>query len=353
LINSHVAPTFEFASNPDLDLSGAPMRDALRAGAGPERTWFLEATQLATALLGDAIFTNPFLMGYALQKGRLPVGRAALERAIELNGRAVEANKRALAWGRLAAVDPDAVRRAAQGDDTLEALVERRAAFLTAYQDAAYAARYRALVEKVALRERAVAGEASRLAPAVARSFAKLLAVKDEFEVARLYSDGEFRRQLEAEFEGDYRLRLHLAPPHLPVIDWFLDRREPGTGRMKKIAFGPWIFVLLRALARFRFLRGTALDPFGRGAHRRLERCLPVEYAARIEALCEELSKDNLDVAVEIASLPEHVRGFESVKEESLAAVAAKEQELLAPGGEPPQARREGAMIGLMQEGRG
>jgi indolepyruvate ferredoxin oxidoreductase len=339
LVNAHVAPTFEFASNPDLDLSGEPMRAALRAGAGAEACRFVEATRLATALCGDALFTNPFLLGYALQLGRLPVSQAALERAIELNGRAVPQNKRALAWGRLAAVDLAAVERAARPPgrgsappeaDTLEALVERRAAFLSDYQDAAYAARYRALVAQVALRERAVTGAASRLAPAVAQSYAKLLAVKDEYEVARLYTDGEFRKQLESEFEGDYRVVLHLAPPHLPVVDWLFDRREASTGRTRKIAFGSWIFAFLRVLARCKFLRGTPFDPFGRVAHRRLERRLARDYEARVQELCESLSPENLDVAVEIAGLPEHVRGFESVKERALEAVRAKEEELLA-----------------------
>jgi indolepyruvate ferredoxin oxidoreductase len=341
LINSHVAPTFEFASKPDMDLSGEPLRAALRAGAGTDACHFVDATRLATALLGDAIFTNPFLLGYALQMGRLPVSLEALERAIELNGRAIEANKRALAWGRLAAHDLAAVQRAAQPPsrgsappeaDTLEALIERRAAFLTQYQDAAYAARYRALVERVAARERAVTGEPRELplATAVAQSYAKLLAVKDEYEVARLYTDGEFRKQIESEFEGDYRIELHLAPPRMPVIDWFLDRKEASTGRTKKIAFGSWIFAFLGVLARFKFLRGTPFDPFGRVAHRRLERQLARDYEARVEELVDGLSRDNLDVAVEIAKLPEHVRGFESVKERALEAARAKEEELLA-----------------------
>jgi indolepyruvate ferredoxin oxidoreductase len=337
LINSHVAPTFEFASNPDLDLSGSSMRDALRAAA--PTVDFVDATRLATALLGDAIFTNPFLMGFALQKGWLPVSRGALERAIELNGRAIEANKRALAWGRLAAHDLAAVERAARPasasaappeSEPLDALVARRAEFLTAYQDAAYAARYRALVARVSERERALTGDATRLAPVVARNYARLLAVKDEYEVARLYTDGEFQKQLAAEFEGDYKLVLHLAPPSLPVIDWFLDRHDKGTGRTKKIRFGAWIFTFLAILARFKFLRGTPFDPFNRSAHRRIERKLARDYEARVEELCEGLGADNFDVAVQIAGLPEHVRGFESVKERQLEAALAKEQELLA-----------------------
>ncbi|HXK24558.1 MAG TPA: indolepyruvate ferredoxin oxidoreductase family protein [Myxococcota bacterium] len=336
VVNSHVAPTFEFATHPDLDLSGDPMRAALRAGA--EACHFVDATRLATALLGDAIFTNPFLLGYALQKRRLPVSLAALERAIELNGRAIDANKRALAWGRLAAHDLAAVERAARAPgrdatpetDTLESLVARRSAFLTDYQDAAYAQRYQALVARVAAREREQSGEAGPLARAVAQSYAKLLAVKDEYEVARLYTDGEFRKQIDAEFEGDYRVVLHLAPPHMPVIDWLFDRREASTGRTKKIAFGSWIFSFLRVLARLKFLRGTPFDPFGRVAHRRLERQLARDYEARVEELCEGLSRDNLDVAIEIARLPEHVRGFESVKEQALEAVTAKQEELLA-----------------------
>jgi indolepyruvate ferredoxin oxidoreductase len=341
IVNDHVTPTAAFAGDPDLDLSPAAMQEAITAAAGPDRCDFVPATELATALLGDAIFTNPFLLGFAAQKGLLPVGLPALERAIELNGRAVAENRRALAWGRLAAVDLPAVERAAapglrrpaEAADApdLATLVARRVEFLTAYQGAALARRYAALVGRVEARERALSLGRAELARAAAHSYFKLLAVKDEYEVARLYTDGSFQRQLEAEFEGPFRLELHLAPQFLPRwLPGRLARRDPITGRVKKLAFGPWIFVLLRGLARLRFLRGTPLDPFGWTAHRRLERRLSRDYEALLEELLEGLSARSYDLAVEIASLPQQVRGFDSVKERQLEDARAKQAELLA-----------------------
>ena len=340
IVNQHVAPTSEFANNPDLDLSSRNMEAAIQAGAGEERCSFVDATRLARALLGDAIFTNPFLMGYAFQSGRLPVSLEAVERAIELNARSVELNKRAFAWGRLAAHDLGAVESAAGLAKNREAaseptemelaeLVEHRMRFLADYQSTAYAKRYQALVDRSTERERSVCGDSQRLTRAVARYYAKVLAYKDEYEVARLFTDGSFQRQIQAEFEGPYQIQWHAAPPHLPVIDTLLNRRDPETGRTRKITLGSWMFRVLAVLARFKFLRGTPLDPFGHHAHRRLER----EQISDYEALCEEifdgLQADNLDTAVELASLPEHVRGFDSVKEEQLSAIRDKREELL------------------------
>ncbi len=331
VIDTRVAPTFEFALNPDLDLSSEGMEEALRGAVREKDAHLLAASRIATALLGDAIATNLFLVGYALQKGRLPVGLPALERAIELNGRAVELNKRALAWGRLAAHDLAAVERAARpalrdavetAPRTLEELVERRAEFLTAYQSRRWARRYRALVERVADRERALGG-ATPLAEAVARYAFKLMAYKDEYEVARLYTDGSFRRQLEAEFEGDYRLRLHLSPQ-------LFFRRDPETGRVPKVEVGAWALRAFAVLAKLRFLRGTPLDPFGRTQHRRLERALITEYEATVDTLLDGLAPGNYDTAVAIASLPEQIRGFDVVKERHLEEVRQKQAELMA-----------------------
>jgi indolepyruvate ferredoxin oxidoreductase len=332
VVNTHVAPTSAFASHPDLDFSPRGMEAAIAKAA--EEPHFVDATRLATALLGDALAANLFLLGYALQRGRLPVGLPALHRAIELNARSVEMNKRALAWGRLAAHDLAAVEAAARpalrasqtGEParTLEELVRRRAEFLVAYQGEKLARRYRALVDRVARREREAAPGREGLALAVARYYAKLLAYKDEYEVARLYTNGEFARQLEAEFEGDYRIELHLAPP------WSLNPRDRATGRHRKWTLGPWMLPVLRVLARGRFLRGTPFDPFGWTAHRRLERRLVRDYEARVEELLAGLSPDGFDVAVEIARMPEHVRGFDTVKEEQLAQAREKEAELLA-----------------------
>jgi indolepyruvate ferredoxin oxidoreductase len=340
IVNDHLAPTSDFASNPDLDLSTRGMADALRQAAGDDACAFVPATRLATALMGDAIFTNPFLLGYALQRGRLPVGLGALERAIELNGRAVDENKRALAWGRLAALDRDAVEAAARPGlraseaagvaSSLEEIVARRVDFLTGYQDAAYARRYATLVERVAARERERCGEGTHLAEAVARYYFKLLAYKDEYEVARLFTDGRFRGQLEAEFEGDYRLKIHLSPQFIPHwIPHWLGGRDPDTGRARKFAFGAWMLGVLGVLRHFKFLRGTPFDVVGWTAHRRLERRLIREYEATLEEILDGLNDENRDLAVEIASLPEHVRGFDSVKESQLAEANVKRTELL------------------------
>jgi indolepyruvate ferredoxin oxidoreductase len=329
VVNRDVAPTAEFARQPDLDLSPARMEEALRAATGPGAAHFVEATSLATALLGDAVAANVMLLGHALQLGRLPVSLAALERAIELNGRAVTMNRRALAWGRLLAVEPEAVLRAAcpalpeaPRCESLEDLVVRRAAFLAQYQNEALGRRYAALVERVREAE-AKLGAGTRLAEATARAYFKLLACKDEYEVARLYTDGEFRRRLEREFEGEFRVRVHLAPQ-------IANRRDAATGRARKLALGAWVFPLLAVLARLRFLRGTPLDPFGWTAHRRLERRLIGEYEARIAELLAGLRPETHELAVEIAGLPEQVRGFDLVKERSLEKVREKERELLA-----------------------
>jgi indolepyruvate ferredoxin oxidoreductase len=333
VVDTRVAPTADFASHPDLDLSSRGMEAAIRRAAGDAGAELLPASELATALLGDALATNLFLLGFALQRGLLPVGLGALERAIELNARAVGMNKRALALGRLHALDPAALERAARPAlraqppaeaQTLDAFVARRAADLTAYQNAALARRYRERVSKVAAREKEVAPGREELARAVARYYFKLLAYKDEYEVARLWSDGSFRRQLEREFEGDYRLRVHLAPQ-------LLNPRDPDTGRARKWALpGPLAFAFFRALAPFKLLRGTPFDPFGRTAHRRLERRLVSEYETILDELCAGLAPYNHDLAVEIASLPEQVRGFDLVKERHVRDAKAKESELLA-----------------------
>jgi indolepyruvate ferredoxin oxidoreductase len=336
IVNTHVAPTADFATHPDLDLSPAHMEQAIRTAAGDEGCEFVAATELATALLGDALATNLFLVGYALQRGRIPVGLRALERAIELNGRAVAMNRRALAWGRLAAADLDAVRTAAQPalyastaeeargqSATLESLVAHRAAFLTEYQGARLAARFRDRVERTVARERERCGEPLRLAAAVARYYFKLLAYKDEYEVARLWTHGSFRAQLEREFESWERIELQLAPQVGNV-------RDRQSGRARKWSLGPWVFPLLGALARFRFLRGTPFDPFGWTAHRRGERALIREYETRLDELLAGLSAENRDLAVEIASLPEWIRGFDLVKDRHLETARTKERELLA-----------------------
>jgi indolepyruvate ferredoxin oxidoreductase len=332
VVNTHVAPTAEFAASPDLELSSAGMESSIEAAVGASNADFIDATQLANALLGDAIGANLFLVGYALQKGLIPVGLPALERAIELNGRAIEMNKRALVWGRLAAHDLDAVRSLADSRirasqkvvkaETLEDIVARRVRFLTDYQNEKYAERYANRIKKIASVERSVGVEGHRLTHAVALYYFKLLSVKDEYEVMRLWSGDGFRRQLDAEFEGNYKLQFHLAPQ-------IFFARDKQTGRVRKLQIDRRVMGMLKWIRHLKFLRHSPLDIFNRTAHRRREWALVQSYEAVLDELTRDLASDNLDLAVQIAQIPEHIRGFDTVKDSQLAAAKEKEAELL------------------------
>ncbi|WFS16999.1 indolepyruvate ferredoxin oxidoreductase family protein [Pseudomonas sp. 905_Psudmo1] len=327
VINSHEAATAEFTRNPDAQVPGAAMREAISEAVGEGKTRFVDATRLATRLLGDSIATNLFMLGYAYQKGLVPVSAEAINKAIELNGVAIELNQQAFLWGRRAAHDLAAVEKLAAPKvveaphcSTLEEIISDRVQRLTAYQNAAYAERYRELVERV----RKVDTDAQqRLSKAVARYYFKLLAYKDEYEVARLYSDSTFRKQLEAQFEGDYRLQFHLAP------SW-LSKPDAVTGEPRKRSFGPWMLKAFGVLARFKFLRGSALDPFGHSAERRLERELIEEYEANVAYLLGELNGGNYRTAVALAEIPEQIRGYGHVKEAALAKAREQAMQLKA-----------------------
>jgi indolepyruvate ferredoxin oxidoreductase len=334
VVNSHLSPTAEFTRNADAVFPLHDMQQSILDELEPERGHFVDATRLATALLGDAIFANFFLLGVAYQQGLVPLGAAAIEQAIELNGVAVAQNRQALLWGRRYALDPAAVRRTAglggerqPADEkmSLDDLLARFAESLTAYQDRALAARFLAAVERVreaeeTWRQQSIDGELP-LTETVARSYHKLLAYKDEYEVARLYSNGDFKRALDAQFEGDYRLRFHLAPP-------LLARRDPHTGRPHKREFGGWVMPLFRLLAKLKVLRGGVLDPFGYSSERRAERALIADYERDLERLRASLGPDNLDAAVAIASLPQKIRGFGPVKLASIESAARERQRL-------------------------
>ncbi|KDC22724.1 indolepyruvate ferredoxin oxidoreductase family protein [Bordetella bronchiseptica] len=320
-VNTYVAPVSDFTRNPDAPLRADALLAKIRHAAG-EHVAALDAHAAAQALFGDSILSNMFMLGHAWQRGDVPLALAALARAIELNGVAVAANRAAFDAGRLAAHEPQsmaqALRPAAQVvqlhiPESFERAVERRVADLTAYQNAAYAQAYRGLVEQVAARERelAPAARAPRLAMAVARSLFKLMAYKDEYEVARLYTDDAFRAQLDSQFEGDYSLRFHLAPP-------LLARKDPRTGAPRKITLGPRTLTLMKALARLKGLRGTWFDPFGHTAERRMERALVAEYRATVIQLLAGLSVDRLAQAATIAALAETVRGYGHVKQASV-----------------------------------
>jgi indolepyruvate ferredoxin oxidoreductase len=284
------------------------------------------------------------MLGYAYQKGWIPVSAASLVRAIELNGVAVEFNKQSFEWGRRAAVDAQRVARLARPAEvvaigehfsrSLDELVERRVQFLTSYQDAAYARKYRALIEHVKAVEAEKVGD-TKLAEAVARYYAKLLAYKDEYEVARLHADGALEQKIGGMFEGDYRVVFHLAPP-------LFAPRDPQTGELRKMRFGPWLLPLLRVLKSLRRLRGTPFDVFGYTDERRTERALIREYEATVERLLAGLSTGNHALALQIASIPEEIRGFGHVKMRNLAAAQKKQAELLARF-DSPQAQRAAA----------
>ena len=330
VINASVTPTADFVRNPNWQLPGSDLRHDIADACGKNAVDFVAATELATGLMGDAIATNMFLLGYAYQRGWLPVSGASLERAIELNGVAVEFNKQSFLWGRRAAVDLERVERLAKpaevialGDHisrSLDELIERRVQFLTGYQNASYAARYRTLVDRFRSREREL--NSTKLTEAVARYYAKLMAYKDEYEVARLHADGAMERKISGMFEGDYKLVFHLSPP-------LLARKDPVTGEPRKMRFGAWMLPVFRVLKSLRGLRGTPLDLFGYTEERRTERALIAEYEATVERLLAKLSADNHSLAVQIASIPDEIRGFGYIKMRNLAAARKKHAELM------------------------
>jgi indolepyruvate ferredoxin oxidoreductase len=328
VVNTELTPTSDFTRNPDWRLDVDDLQERVRGAASAADC--AAVTRIATALMGDAIAVNVFMVGYAWQKGWLPITRAAIERAIELNDVAVPFNQDCFQWGRRYAQDPASVEAMLRAThvvelpaaplEKLEDVVAHRSAFLAAYQDEAYAQRYRAMVDRVARREREAGGD-GRLALAVARHHFKLLAHKDEFEVARLYAAPEFRAGLARSFEGDYRLRFHLGAGPFA-------RKDPVTAQPRKTEVGAWILVAFRVLAALRFLRGTWLDPFRRTPERKLAARLLADYERDLDRLGSELDRSRQELAVAIASWPEHVRGYAHVRAESAARTQVETAEL-------------------------
>ncbi|RJG04942.1 indolepyruvate ferredoxin oxidoreductase family protein [Noviherbaspirillum cavernae] len=341
-VNSTGTPTAAFVKNPDWKYPGAAAESDIRNACGSERVDVVDAGKVATALMGDTIATNMFMLGYVWQKGWVPLSEAAIMKAIELNAVSVEFNKQAFIWGRNAAHDWAAVERLAKQNDTaaqviefkraptLDDLIARRVEFLTAYQNAAYAEQYRAFVEQVRAAESKLveSGKSLRLTEAVARYYFKLMAYKDEYEVARLHSDKAFKEKIAGMFEGDYKLKFHLAPPLLAKHD--------DKGHLVKQEFGPWMLNAFGVLAKFKFLRGTMLDVFGHTAERKTERALIAQYRDTLSRLLPQLNATNLPAAVAIAAIPEEIRGYGHVKERHLKVAKEKEARLLqtfaAPG---------------------
>jgi indolepyruvate ferredoxin oxidoreductase len=327
VVNAHEIITGDFTRNRDFHLPTDRLTLALRARLGEDGLRTLDATRMAEKLLGDAIYANMLMLGAAWQAGLVPVSEAALMRTIELNGAGVEGNKAAFRLGRWAIVDPRAAAAAVAPEapppaEDFTSVLDRRAAHLERYQNARLARRYRARVE-AARRADPAFGEA------VARGYHKLLAYKDEYEVARLHTE-TLEAAVAARFDGVRELRLHLAPP-------ILGRKDP-QGRPLKSEFGPWMLRAMKLLARFKGLRGTPLDPFGRTEERRMERALIAQYEADVDRLQAGLTPATLPAAVELAALPLEIRGFGHVKAGAAQAAAARRAELLAAfeaGGRP------------------
>ncbi|HEY1148228.1 MAG TPA: indolepyruvate ferredoxin oxidoreductase family protein, partial [Pseudoduganella sp.] len=334
-INSTGATTAAFIKNPDWQFPGSTSQGEIKRACGEQNVDFVDAGAIATALMGDSIATNMFMLGYSFQKGHVPLSEESLMKAIELNGVSVGFNKSAFAWGRYAAHDIAAVTKITtpakviefKRSQTLEEIINKRVELLTAYQDLAYAKKYIDFVEQVKAAESKLGVKSLKLTEAVARYFYKLMAYKDEYEVARLHSDPAFREKLAGMFEGDYKVKFHLAPPLLAKKD--------KDGHLVKQEFGPWMMKAFGVLAKFKGLRGTALDIFGYTAERKMERALIGEYRDTIAALLPKLTAENHATAVAIARIPEDIRGYGHVKERHLKAARQKEASLLATFGAP------------------
>jgi indolepyruvate ferredoxin oxidoreductase len=345
VLNAYEAMPGTFTRQPDMQFPTAKILETVKLAMGGRALAVVDATHIATTLMGDSIATNLFMLGYAWQRGLVPVSHGALMRAIELNAAAVEMNKTAFNWGRMAAHDLprvlDAAGLRADGaatlpgaDDrtlaaTLDERIARRVAFLTEYQNVAYADTYRQFVAQVRTAEQSKTPGRSDLAEAAARHLFKLMAYKDEYEVARLFTRPEFTQQLAATFEGDYKVHFNLAPPLLA--------RRDAEGHLIKREYGRWIMSAFKLLAKFKGLRGGALDVFGYTAERKGERQLIADYRKTLEELIGGLAPDNHALAVEIANIPEHIRGYGHVKVAHLAKARTRWDELMQAWRNPAQ----------------
>jgi indolepyruvate ferredoxin oxidoreductase len=345
VINEHLLPTAQFQLMPDVDFAKERTLREFRGLVGDSGCHSVDATEAARILLGDTVGSNMLMVGYALQLGLLPVSLEAVERAVELNGVAIKFNLKALALGRLLAADPgkfDELLRTSQPEDvvtkpmTIEDRITLRKSRLVDYQNAAYADRYLKLVEKVRAAEHKLQPGSTRMTDAVAFNYYKLLAYKDEYEVARLYTTGDFERKIREQFEGDYKLHFHLAPP-------LLAKPDPVTGKIRKREYGPWMFKGFRILAGLKGLRGTAFDIFGYTKERRMERALIGEYEQLVGKVLAGANTANFDTAVQLLSLPKKIKGFGHVKESKLAEARKEQAALLDQFVNPANAERAAA----------
>jgi indolepyruvate ferredoxin oxidoreductase len=311
VVNTAEMPTGDIVRHRDASLSAPARLKSIERLVGADHLASFDANRAAEALLGDSVFANVMMLGAAWQRGLVPVSFEALMRAIELNGVAIEQNRQAFAGGRLAAADGTFIAvllGQTVKEETLEQLIARRADFLSAYQNSAYAGRYAAFVDRVRRTEEERLPGSRVLTTAVAKSLFKLMAYKDEYEVARLHMETGFLDRLKQEFEGNFGVTYHLAPP-------MLSSGTDARGRPLKRSFGPWIQPLFQVLARLKFLRGTALDVFGYTQDRRLERELITWYETLIAELLPQLRADRIELMTRIAAAPMEIRGYGPVKE--------------------------------------
>ena len=331
VINSHPAPTMDFTLNPDAPF---PIEDTLqhiRDAVGDQACHLVDANEIATTLMGDSIATNLFMVGYAFQKGFIPLSFEALLKAIELNGVAIDFNKKAFAWGRKMAVDPEGVlsevdrlsgpKFITPPTDDLNEMLSRRESFLKDYQNEAYAKHYRTLVNKIAAKDEQF-GSDKRLTTAIAKSLFKLMAYKDEYEVARLYAGTDFVKRVDQMMEGDYTLKFNLAPPAF-------SKKDRNTGHLKKSEYGPWMLKAFGILSKFKFLRGTAFDPFGYMNERKEERRLIKEFEQDLHKILDGLNSENYTIAVELIELVTKVRGYGHIKEQAIETYYKERQHLM------------------------
>jgi indolepyruvate ferredoxin oxidoreductase len=322
--------TADFTRKADLRIPGAALRHAIAERAGKAQVHHFDAHTAAVKLFGDSIAANVFLLGYAYQLGSVPIGAGAIEQAIELNGAAVEMSKGAFRFGRLAAHDMGAIERmigpakpSTPKVQTLDDIVAYRATLLGDYQNADLANRYRARIAKLAEVERDRTPGRAGLAEAAAKGYHKLLAYKDEYEVARLFTNAAFDKALGDQFETRGKLEFHLAPP-------LLARRDKLTGEPRKIKLGRWMLPVFRLLARGKALRGTAWDVFGYTHERKLERKMIADYETLLDEIADRLTPASHATAVALAQLPLDIKGFGHIKERNYKAVKAREAALLA-----------------------
>jgi indolepyruvate ferredoxin oxidoreductase len=343
VINTHLIPIADFIMNRDFNFQSRKVNHVLETALRKDSSFF-DFTKPAEILLGDSIATNMMMMGFAYQKGLLPLSAASIEQAIEINGVAIKMNTEAFRLGRLAAADPARLAAMLKGQDetaapkTLEAMsldeiIGHRSAYLTDYQNAALAERYRKLVTLVRNAARD-GGHDEALPRAVAINYAKLLAYKDEYEVARLYTNGGFEKLLRDQFDGDFKIKFNLAPP-------IMGGGKDALGRPLKRAFGPWMLSVFRVLAKLRGLRGTAFDIFAQSPDRRLERDLIAGYEKDVAHVLTVLSPLTLETAIEILSLPDRIRGYGPVKEKSVQEAKTRYAQLAADLANPPPAPRQ------------